>query len=147
MFLAWLLVRRLALGLPTALQVRKKYAILFHERGTNGFKRLDVAFPYMKLGFPPRSLGRIWALVDSNSSLRDPASIFTSSVPFFTVESVRSCQQRRKWAHKVALKWFYMKTWIFSEVIQASVTPSFDTSRSSLFLQPSVHWAPPQGPL
>ena len=90
-FLAWLLVRRLALGLPTALQVRKKYAILFHERGTNGFKRLDVAFPYMKLGFPPRSLGRIWALVDSNSSLRDPASISTSSVPFFTVESVRSC--------------------------------------------------------
>ena len=114
-------MRRLALGLPTALQVRKEYAVLFHACGTAGFKNLDDAMLYLSLKFSPCSLSRIWALVDSNSSLRDPAPIFTWSAPFFIVESVTSCE-RRMWAEGVASDWFYMKTWSFSEVIQASVT-------------------------
>ena len=96
---------------------KSEYAVLFHERATAGFKHLDDAFPYMKLDFPPRSLGRIWALANSHSLLRDPAPILTSYLPFFTIESVPSCQQRRKWADKAASDWFYMKTWSSSEVL------------------------------
>ena len=96
---------------------KSEYAVLFYERATAGFKHLDDAFPCMKLDFPPRSLGRIWALANSHSLLRDPAPILTSYLPFFTIESVPSCQQRRKWAGKVASDWFHMKTWSSSEVL------------------------------
>ena len=86
-FFAWLLIRRLVLGLPTAMQFRDGLALLFHEKGTSRFIHLNVV-RYFKLTSPHRSPGRIWVLVDAGRFLSEPAPIFIKAGPFFTVETV-----------------------------------------------------------
>ena len=78
MFLLWLLARRLALLLPTALQVDSSYAILFHQGGVFELTHLCGHPEYLALSFPPNARpSRIWALVDSNPLLPEPAGIFS----------------------------------------------------------------------
>ena len=52
-FLIWLLVRRLALGLPTALQYDKNFAILFHKDGVSQFADLKNHLTYSAFKYPP----------------------------------------------------------------------------------------------
>ena len=118
-------MRRLALKLPTALQISSEYAILFHEGGTLNFKTLKDVVPYLGLSFPPESHGRIWALVDLNDSLPEPATIFAQSRPFFTVVAASPYQKRHDWTTGVAVQRFCMKSWSFLEVLGASVNLSF----------------------
>ena len=60
-------MRRLALGLPTAIQVDESYAILFHDGGVSEFKFLTSYLDYKALKFPPEHCSRwICVLVDSN---------------------------------------------------------------------------------
>jgi len=122
MFLIWLLMKRLSLKLPTALQVEKGHAILFHDGGTSQFASVTDAVGYTELIFDDPS-SRIWALVDSNSDLLEPAPIFRMHGPFFVI-GVASRQNHFEWAKKVYRQHFYMKTWAFSEVLQAYVTPA-----------------------
>jgi len=70
-----LLLRRLALKLPTALQFKPFFALLFHEGGVKVFQQLG-AYDYNELASEIGPLGRIWALVDSNDDLIKPASLF-----------------------------------------------------------------------
>ena len=129
-------MRRLALKLPTALQVEEEHAMLFHDGGTSQFTSLASAVRYMGLEFDDPS-SRIWALVDSSQLLSEPAPIFRASGPFFVVEAAsrRSCFE---WAERVHHRYFYMKTWTFSEVLQVYVASCPKVYRSR-FLQPSVH--------
>ena len=120
----WLLMQRLALKLPTALQLREGHAILFHEGGTSSF--LDPAEIDRYLGLSDdEPSGRIWALVDSSQVLSEPAPIFRVSKPFFVVEAA-SRQARFGWANKVHHRHFYMKTWAFPEVLQVYVVLRLD---------------------
>ena len=125
-FLMWLLVRRLALGLPTVLQVREDYAVLFHEGGTSIFLELNNIVPYLGLQPPSGTPRKIWALVDSNRFLSEPAIIFKGYRTFFTIEAVSPHQPHDvKWTWRMPSSCFYMKMWDFSEVIQAFVTRLF----------------------
>lgn len=119
--MTWLLLQRVALGLPTALQVREEYAVLFHQGGISSFVYLKDDIPYMDLA-PDEPSGRIWALIDSSQLLSEPAPVFRAGSPFFVVEAA-SRQNRFEWAKKVDHLYFYMKTWAFSEVLLAYVTP------------------------
>jgi len=58
-FLIWLLMRRLVLGLPTVLQIQKCSAVLFRECGVSKFLCLDSVTVHHKLTFPRSSLSRI----------------------------------------------------------------------------------------
>lgn len=134
-------MRRLALELPTALQVEKDHAILFHGRGTSRFLLHDSSFSYMRLKFPPHDSGRIWALVDSNQDLFEPAPVFRKGKPFFVVEAASPRLPRLEWVKKVISRSFYMKTWDLSEILQAYVTPPSGGSGHSRFLQSPIFGA------
>ena len=121
-FLILLLIRRLVLGLPTALQVEGGYAILFHEHGTSQFRHLDNAAIHMKLT-TPSSPDKIWALVDSNQVLAEPAPTFRMGNPFFVVFAASPREERLGWTKKVNSRYFCMKPWTLSEVLQSYVNP------------------------
>jgi hypothetical protein len=63
-------------------------------------------------------LGRIWALVDANKTLCEPPLIFQRG-PFFVVEASSPRPMNREWTEGISHKFFYMKGWPFSEVLQA----------------------------
>ena len=131
-------MRRLALQLPTALQYDSSgKVVLFHEGGVSQLLNLDDTLSVKGLRFPPHSPARIWALVDSNDRLIEPAPIFRTRGPFFVVESTSPRQPHLKWPKKVPSRRFYMKTWTFSEVIKAYVTlPSRGSQPHVLFSRP-----------
>lgn len=119
-FLFWLLVRRLVLGLPTALQVDKPYAILFHDKGVSEFRHLTSHPEYDALEFLPDNPSyRIWALIDSNTLLPEPAGIFVHNSCFFVVNAGSPRSKHRDWQKKIGCDFFYMNPWSLSEVIQA----------------------------
>jgi len=117
MFLLWLLMRRLALGLPTALQLNGTPPLLFHERGVCQFTHPDdQSVSALSLASPHK----IWALVDSNELITVPAHIFQVK-SFFVVEAVRFSIPLILWMDHSAPRRFFMKPWSFSEVLQAYV--------------------------
>jgi len=130
-FLLWLLVRRLALGLPTVLQTHKDRAILFNQGKVFQLDDLNDPEAYTSLEFPHTCHHkRIWVIVDTKLSLPEPAGIFRFPGTFFVVNATfRShfCE----WSDEVDTRWFYMKPWSFSEIIQAYVDPASRNSRNS----------------
>ena len=113
---------RLALELPTAFQIRKSHAILFHGRGVFEFRDLISSIHYGALNFPHEYPShRIWALVDSNPQLLEPAGIFMDGNVFFVVGAVSPCSKHLQWLKKLGHEEFYMEPWSLSEVIQAYV--------------------------
>lgn len=77
-------MRRLALRLPTALQVNKCQAILFHEHGVSEFADLDNPLSYDLLASTSNDYRkRVWALVDIGPNLQKPVGIFQCSSHFF----------------------------------------------------------------
>ena len=138
MFLLWLLMRRLALKLPTALQVDKAYALLFHDDGVSEFN-LDTHPSFQSLWFDD-PLSRIWVLTDSNPHLPEPAPIFTYASPFFIVDAASPRTEHRGWLSKRGYEEFYMNTWSMSEIIQVYVDLISGGSQSSHFLQSPIPW-------
>jgi len=118
-FLVRLLIRRLSLGLPTALQFAPDCAHLFCEKGVYEFGRLDNPELYNKLRRGTDA--RIWALIDSNDDLVQPAALFTNRSPFFVVEAAPPLDDHFEWMKKAHTMRFYMKPWTFPEVCQAYV--------------------------
>lgn len=110
-------MRRLALQLPTILQIDIASAVLFHKKGVRELSSIHQIVPYALLGLPKPS--RIWALVDSNSGLFQPTGAFTDWSPFFVVQTASPHKRRTGWHHKANSEYFYMKRWTFSEVLQA----------------------------
>jgi len=121
MFLLWLLMRRLALRLPTALQLNASYAILFHECGVSRFPLDSLDYDdYRGLKLPPGARpGRIWALIDSNLTLPKPADVFIHNSPFSVVNAASPTSDNLGWLEKTRYEKFYMNPWSVSEVIQA----------------------------
>ena len=103
----WLLMRRLALMLPTALQVHKDYAILFHADGVSPFANLDD--PQFNQAMRGRKSERIWALIDTNTFLSEPAQIFKHKGPFFVVGAEPPCPDHADWLLKIDHERFYMR--------------------------------------
>ena len=112
-----LLLRRLAFGLPTALQIRPGRALLFYGGGAVQFSQLEEGPAYNALLPKPEDgpRGRIWALVDCDG---EPADVFRTG-PFFVVQALSPCSSHRGWITKVQAEAFYMKPWSFTEVLQA----------------------------
>ena len=160
-FLFWLLMRRLALQLPTILQVERDIVLLFHGGGVHQFAFPDSVVACASLQSTPHR--KIWALVDSNTRLKEPPGTFTDWSPFFVVQAASPHPDRVEWTNKVASTPFYMKRWSFAEVLQAYAdlsrtvtmltfsvaalslgsTPLHGTP--TLVLAPRV-WGSPQGP-
>ena len=112
-------MRRLALKLPTALQIHSSYAILFHEGGVFEFKDPENRPCYRSLALLSKnSSSRIWALVDPNPDLLEPFSIFRYSSPFFVVDAASPRSEHLQWLKKVSHDYFYMRVWSDSEVLQ-----------------------------
>ena len=116
-FLLLLLLRRLAAGLPTALQINSTYALLFYYGGVVNFTRLSEAAAYSSLD-APNPAARIWTLVDSSNDLLKPTGAFSTSGPFYVVAAASPRADRIAWTSKVQRYFFYMKPWSFSEFIQ-----------------------------
>jgi len=113
---------RLALKLPTALQIDDSYAILFHKAGVFEFNHLMDHNDYDTLATLSKDpSNRIWALIDSNSNLLEPAKLFKYSPPFFIVDSVSPRSGHLEWLKKLSHEYFYMKSWSDSEVLQVYV--------------------------
>ncbi|KAF9779874.1 hypothetical protein BJ322DRAFT_347597 [Thelephora terrestris] len=128
-FLLWLLLRRLALGLPTVLQYNESCAFLFNKDGLSAFTHLcnpDV-YSALNLSRHKDGTGRIWALIDTNPKLPRPAGIFRCNSPFFIVNAVSphslhddsNHPNHSGWLSKLNSKTFYMEPWSFPEILQA----------------------------
>ena len=140
-FLTWLLMRRLALKLPTVLQVNEHRAILFHEGGTSQFLDLEDTEAYAGLRFDEPS-SRIWVLIYSNQ-VSEPAPIFHAGRSFFIIQAA-SRYRDFHWARKVCFEYFCMKTWPLSEVLRASVIPPPEVHNTHAFCSsPFFHSCPP----
>lgn len=131
-------MQRLFFKLPTALQLERGYAILFHDGSTSELTSLDKAVNHMELELSPSS-SRILAPIGSNTFPSEPSSMLHAGKPFFTVEAA-SRQNSFEWAEKVDYRYPYVKTWALPEVLQAYVTPA-RSSQHSRFLQPPVRGA------
>ena len=130
-FLLWLLMRRLALGLPTILQTHKGYAILFHEGGTFRFDDLDNPKVYNALEFSRRAGDahkRIWAFIDTGPLLPEPGEMFKNPETFFVVTATH--RSNPEWFGKVDYAEFFMKPWSFSEIIQVYVDQIPEASKT-----------------
>lgn len=135
-------MRRLALRLPTVLQINEHRAILFHEGGTSQFMDPEDTEAYAGLKFDEPS-SRIWVLVDSNQ-VSKPAPAFRTGKAFFVIQAT-SRYQDSHWARKVRFEYFYMKTWSLSEVLRASVIPPPGVHNSDAFCsRPFFHSSPPK---
>jgi hypothetical protein len=138
-------MRRLALRLPTALQIGDSYAILFHEDGVTEFTHLKNHPNYRTLRFPPhKRSSRIWVIIGSNPDLLEPAWIFRSpDAPFFVVDAVSGRSDHFGWLDRISHENFYMKPWTFSEVIQAYMDFTSERSQHSHSPQsPVPRWQP-----
>jgi len=116
--LRWLLVRRLALKLPTVYHPTGDCALLFYEDGILELTRLGDRMSYRVLG---HLSNRIWALIDSGPGTSEPAIIFKQNSPFFIVYSVSLHSEHLGWLDKLSPRNFYMSPWSISEVLQAYV--------------------------
>jgi len=111
-------MHRLALRLPTILQVSTSHAILFHVGGAFELTRLDNLALYDELFFSAdRRSSRIWALVDSNPNLPEPAGIFKYNTPFFVVNAVSHGCENPEWSKKISHERFYMNSWSIPKVL------------------------------
>ena len=117
-FLLRIFLRRLALMLPTALQIDPDCALLFYQVGVKEFVQLSNGYVYAPLKPQDSPLGRIWALIDSNRGLHEPPAVFKEG-PFFVVKASSPLPVRLEWTRGVRTKFLYMKLWSFSEVLQA----------------------------
>lgn len=106
-----LLLLRLALGLPTGLQIHAHYSLLFWDSGVLEFGQQEIRAFYTTLEGTGDPLSRIWVLVD----LIQPAGAFLDCGPFFVVAAA---SQRLQWTKKTISYSFFMKPWTFSEVLQ-----------------------------
>jgi hypothetical protein len=112
-------MKRLALRLPTVWHTNPGLIYLFYEGGVCRFTYPTDQSPYLSLD--SANFDRIWALVDSNGSLVQPAAMFCPIPTFFVVEAAPPHAPHIQWFKKVAAETFHMKRWSFSEVLQAYV--------------------------
>ena len=105
--------------LPTALQLGPDSALLFFEGGVRiiTLLNLEEGTPYSVLESGDDPAGRIWALVDTHSTLKRPSPVFDEG-PFFVVQASSPRPGHCNWAKKVSHLKFYMEPWSFAEVIQ-----------------------------
>ncbi|KAF9648100.1 hypothetical protein BDM02DRAFT_2349856 [Thelephora ganbajun] len=115
-----ILLRRLALKLPIALQIRPNHALVFYRGGVKEFSRLENRSVYHPLSSEHGPPGRIWVLVDSNRELHEPAPAFQGGF-FFVVEASFPHPSHHRWIRDIRNICFYMKSWSFVEVLQAQV--------------------------
>jgi len=116
-FLLLTLLSRLELKLPTVLQFSLQQPLLFYQNGVKELVLPGFGPAYASLMSWDLPLARIWALVDTNRHLHEPAPALTDG-PFFVVEATSPRQTRFDWTSRFRTDNFYMKPWAFSEVLQ-----------------------------
>ena len=113
-------MRRLALKLPTILQITASSVLLFHEAGVSEIMHHSDHSTFYEMRFPPKqNLSRLWALVDTNENLPQPAPIFKRASPFYVINAVSPRSGNLQWTKKIGQKTFYMEPWSICEVLQA----------------------------
>lgn len=119
LFLFRIFLRRLALKLPTVLQTKPTYVLLFDEDGVKEFTKPKDQAVYNPLGSGRNGACRIWALVDLDSAQEflEPALALQKG-PFFVVAATSQHHKHSDWTKKVRIANFFMKPWSFTEVLQ-----------------------------
>jgi len=118
-------MRRLALELPTALQICSSHAILFHKGGVSKLAHTEIHPDYKPLALLSKNPSkRIWALIDSSPDLLEPSNIFKHFSPFFVVHVASHHSGHLDWVDEIGHKYFYMNSWSNMEVLQACVVTS-----------------------
>jgi len=125
--LIWFFMCRLALRLPTVLQVEEDEVLLFYEGGALQLLHPDKPNSYQGLSFLHSSPSKIWALVDSNPRLPNPSPLFSSCGPFFVLYARSPPEPDFVWR----IKWvcFCVRLWALPEIIQAYAPPPSRDSR------------------
>lgn len=111
----------LHLGSPQWYRLSKVFVVFFHKGSTSSFVELQDNAVCQELEFDNPS-SRIQAPVDSSQAISEPMPMLRLDGPFFVIEAA-SRHQRFGWAKKANLRYFYTKTWPFSEVLQVYATP------------------------
>ncbi|KDQ07448.1 hypothetical protein BOTBODRAFT_48814 [Botryobasidium botryosum FD-172 SS1] len=110
--LYYLLIRRLLMGLPVALQAVRETVLLFLESGTYAVHDADI------LNFLPEDT---WALVDSGLSVNQPAPFLSyPSSPYFIIQAASPRPGRMDWQKYKHAKMFYMRPWDWEEIVSAA---------------------------
>ena len=121
----WLLIRRLALKLPTILHIDSPYPILFHQDGVFQLMAPNQPRLYDPLFIEGGGSRGIWVLFDENPILPQPVELFRYNSPCFIVQAGSPRSQYHEWHNRLTPEIFYMNPWSFSEVIQAYVSTAF----------------------
>ena len=95
--------------LLTVLRVEGGCAILLREGCASRFPHLGVVVAYERLGSQFSYRGRIWAFVDSNRSLVEPAPLLRHGNPFLVAQSVSPQPKRFEWVKNVNLETWYVE--------------------------------------
>ena len=96
--------------------------ILFHEGGTFELTQPKALGVYSILGSTSSTpLERIWALVDTNTNLSNPAPIVRDNSRFYVVDAVSIGSGDLEWVKKVGCDFFYQKPWSPEEILQVYV--------------------------
>ena len=121
--LYYILVKRLLEQKPTALQNEASNVLLFDANGVKAISPATHIHPESEV------FKGVWALVDINPDVEDPARIFGADSPFFLImaSSPMASRWQRAWRYRAPIDFWFMKTFTLSELIQASVSslPAF----------------------
>ena len=96
-----ILLRFLPLKLLTVLQIKPTCTLLFYEKGVKEFSQSDDGVPYNAFASEHDPLDRIWALVDSNQKLHEPASDFPDD-PVFVIQASSPRPMCHEWVRGVS---------------------------------------------
>lgn len=110
-------MQRLALKLPTILQIENEDPVLFYKNGVKQFGQPNSGAAYAAFLSRDHPFRRIWALVDTNQYLPEPSPAISTG-PFFVIEVTSRHQPHLGWVKNLRRETFYMKLWSFSEVLQ-----------------------------
>jgi len=116
-FLLLLLLQRLALKLPTIVQISRWDPVLFYKNGVKQLGQPNSGAAYTAFLSWDHPFRRIWALVDTDRYLSGPSRALRTG-PFFVVEVTPPYHPHFNWIRDLRSKTFYMKPWSFSEVLQ-----------------------------
>ncbi|KAF8224751.1 hypothetical protein L208DRAFT_1380972 [Tricholoma matsutake] len=128
--LYYFLARCLALGLTTFFQDALDYVWLFDKSGVHS---LDSKMTWVEI----RDLSEdstAWALVDSNSFVKDPAPVlFGHESPFFIVEAASPRKHRWAWVkYHGSTRYFYANPFSLEEILQGNLLQPRSSNEADL---------------
>src|SRR5258705_8218348 len=106
-----LFLHHLRFKLPTALQLKPNYVLLFYK-GVKRFVDPEIEMLYTGLWLEVHPAGKIWAIVDTHQHLPEPCAVFKEGA-FFVIGTSSPDPPCYMWATLYPHQIFYMQPWTF----------------------------------